>query len=135
GAASNRDPTARCGVPTSDASDRGDEPPVVLDVRVPALVAGLELGQLVPALGKSHLLGRLRADAVLVPGDVPRDGDDELAAHAGERNDAGSRLAEALCDPTHRAPVVARVEDVGGLDHLQFGPGEAAEDRLSDDGL
>jgi hypothetical protein len=99
-------------------------------VRVPALIAGVELAQLVPAFREANRLHRLRGDAVLVPGDVPRDGDDELTAHAGQRDDARPRLAEALGNPADGPAVVARVEDVGGLDHLLLGWGQPSEDRL-----
>src|ERR1051326_3691184 len=106
---------------TSNALNLRYEPAVVLDVRVPALERRVEIGDLVTALREPHRLRRVRQDAVLVPGDVPCDGDDELAAHARERDDRRARLAEALRDAADRAPVVARVEDVRRLHHLQLG--------------
>src|SRR5262249_9598952 len=75
------------------------------------------------------------SDAVLVPGDVPGDADDQLAADPRERNDARARRPEALRDPAHRAAVVARVEDVRSLDHLLLARRKPAEARLRNDGI
>src|ERR671935_3315860 len=115
--------------------DLRNEAAVVLDPRVPALVARIELADLVPALGEPDGLRRVGRDAVLVPGDVPGDGHDELAADSRERDHAGARLAEALGDSADRAPVVARVEDVGRLDDGELAFGEAAQGRLGRDRL
>ena len=102
---------------------------------VPPLVAAVEIAQLVAALGQPDRLRGLRRDAVLVPRDVPGDGDDELPHHAREGDDARARLAEALRDAADRAAVIARVEDVGRLHHLLLGSREPAQDRLGDDGI
>src|SRR5207244_2936324 len=67
--------------------------------------------------------------------DVPGDRDHELAVHAGKRQDARPRLAEALGDPADRAPEGARVEQVGGLDDGELRLGQATQDRLADDRL
>src|SRR5437588_7641709 len=130
-----RSPPGLLAAPPSrrlEAFDIWDEPPVALDARVPALIGPVELGQLVPTLGQAHGLRRVRRHAVLVPGDVPGDRDDELAADARERNDARTRLAEALRDSPDRPAVVARVEDVSRLDHLLLAGREAPQDRLGD---
>ena len=47
--------------------------------------------------------------------------------------DRGFRRAEALRDAGHRAPVRARVEEVGRLDDRELGLGEAPQDRLVGD--
>src|SRR6266545_1312135 len=90
---------------------------------------------MVAALREPDGLGRLGADPILVPRDVPRHRDDELAGHARERDDAHMRLAEALRDAADRAPVVARVEDFRRLDHLLLALREPSQDRLGDDRL
>ena len=94
----------------------------------------LELVEVVAALGKPHRLGRLGADPVLVPGDLPGDRDDHLAADARERHDRDLRLAEALRDPGDRPPIGARVEEVGGLDEVELLLGETPQDRLGRNG-
>ena len=48
---------------------------------------------------------------------------------------ADLRLAEARATPGDRAPVGARVEEVGRLDERRLGVGEPAEDRLRHDRL
>src|SRR5581483_5725571 len=113
-----------------DLRDLGDETALVLDVRVPGLEAGLELVQLVAAPLQADGLARVRADAVLVPGQLPGDGDRELAGAAGERHDARRRLPEALGDAADGAPVGTRVEEVGGLEQRDLVLGQATEDRL-----
>src|SRR5947209_17954477 len=89
-----------------------DESSVVLDVRVPSLERVIENGKLVAALGKPDGFRRLGRDAVLVPGDIPGDGDDELAVDARQWNDRDARAAQALGDAADGALVVARVEQV-----------------------
>src|SRR5438876_1122829 len=103
-------------------------------MRVPVLVEGVELRELVAAVLKPDRLGELRRDAVLVPGDVPRDRDHDLAADAGERADARLRLAEALRDPGNRAPEIGLVEEIGRLDDLALGLGQPPQERLVGDG-
>src|SRR6188508_1444389 len=51
----------------------------------------------------------------------------------GERDDRGARLTEALRDPADGASVLARVEQICGLDHRELGLGQPAEDRLRRD--
>ena len=118
----------------SDAGDVRHQAAVVGEVRVPALEALLELAEVVPALREPQRLRRVGRDAVLVPGDLPGDGHDHLAADAGERDDRGLRRAEALRDAGDRAAVRARVEEVGGLDDGELGLRETAQDRLVRDG-
>src|SRR5581483_1122571 len=115
---------------SSDLRDLRDEAPLVLDVRVPLLERLLELVELVPAPFEPHWLRRLRADAVLVPGEVPRDGDRQLAGGPRERHDARTRLAEALRDPADGAAIGGAVEEVGRLEQRELVGGEPAEDRL-----
>src|SRR5207247_5816509 len=76
-----------------------------------------------------------RTDAVLVPGDVPGHGHDQLTADAGKGHDARTRLAETLRDAADRPAVVARVEGVRGLDHLLLRDRQPAEDWLRHDGI
>src|SRR3954454_9518392 len=87
------------------------------------------------ALCEPHGLGRVRSDAVLVPGDVPRDRDDQLAADAGEGHDARAGLSEALGASAACSPVVARFQDVGRLDHLLLRRRQTPQNRLGDDGI
>ena len=76
------------------------------------------------------MLRRLGRDAVLVPGDVPRDRDHDLGVHPRERQEADAGVAEALGDAGDRALVGAVVEELGRLhDRLLLG-GEAAVHRL-----
>ena len=75
-------------------------------------------------------LAQIGAYAVLVPREIPRNRDGELACRAGKRDDARLRRAETLDDATDGAPVRARVEDVGRLEQRDFLIGETAEDRL-----
>src|SRR5438552_2539753 len=103
-------------------------------MRVPVLVEGVELRELVAAVLKPDRLGELRRDAVLVPGDIPRDRDHDLAADAGERADARLGLAEALRDPGNRAPEIGLVEEIGRLDDLALGLGQSPKERLVGDG-
>src|SRR5437762_10108826 len=86
-----------------------------LDAGVPAPKGRLELLQLVAPLREPDRLRGLGQDAVLVPRDVPGDGDDDLAVHAREQHDARVGLAEALADAAYRPAVRARVEELGGL--------------------
>src|SRR5436190_17778326 len=101
-----------------------------LDAGVPGPEGRLELGQLVAPLREPDRLRGLGQDAVLVPRDVPGDGDDDLAVHAREQHDARVWLAEALADSAHRTAVRARVEELGRLDHRALLVGEPAQDRL-----
>src|SRR5215204_5473528 len=110
--------------------DFRDHPSVRVDARVPGAEGRLELLELVASFGEADRLRGLGKDAVLVPRDVPRDGDHDLGVHARERDDARVGLAEALADPADRPAVGARVEKVCGLDHRTFVDGEPAEDRL-----
>src|SRR5207248_6957641 len=96
-------------------------------------VERVELTQLVTALLEPDWLPQLWGDAVPVPGDVPGDRDHDLAADAGERQDARVRRPEALGDARDRATEVGLVEEVGGLDHFPLRLGEAAQDRLVGD--
>src|SRR6266511_2867952 len=98
-----------------DARDVRNDAPVGFDARVPLLVATVELVELVPALDQAHGLRRVRSDAVLVPGDVPGNRDQELGVDARERYERSLRLAEALPDAADRPPVLTRVEEVGLL--------------------
>src|SRR3954452_7901395 len=109
-----------------------DETAVGADLRVPGLVGVLELGELLPALGEAHRLRRVGRDAVLVPGQVPGDGDDQLVVDAGEVDDARLRRAEAPREALDRAPVGACIEEVGRLDDAELGLGEPAQERLRD---
>ena len=113
-----------------EARDLRDEAALVLDVGVPRLEGLLELVELVAAALEPHRLRRVGADAVLVPREVPRDGDGDLAGVAGERDDARLRVAEALRDAADGAAVRAAVEEVGGLEQRDLVAREAAEDRL-----
>src|SRR5262249_48713884 len=113
-----------------EPGDRGDEPALVLDLRVPVLEALVELAELVAAPLEPHGLARVGADAVLVPRELPGDGHGQLAGGAGERDDARARLAEALRDAADGAAIGAAVEEVGGLEQRDLGLGELAEDRL-----
>src|SRR6185437_8457647 len=97
----------RVGARPSDGRDLRDEPAVRLDPCVPPLVAAVEIAELVAALGQPDRLRGLWRDAVLVPRDVPRNGDDELPHHAREGDDARARLAETLRDAADRAAAVA----------------------------
>src|SRR5512133_2002298 len=110
--------------------DFRDHSSVRVDARVPGPKRRLELLELVPALGKPDGLRRLGEDSVLVPRDVPRDGDHDLGVHARQRDDARVGLAEALADAADGAAVGARVEEIRRLDHRAFVIGEPAEDRL-----
>src|SRR5206468_52521 len=124
------------GLPAaSEAGDLGDELAVVLEVRVPTFEGLLELFELVPAPLEADRLRRLGRHAVLVPRDVPGDGDREFARDSGEWNDARLRVAEALGDPADSPAVSTCVEEVGGLDHREFVLGEAAQDRLGRDSV
>src|SRR5256885_974952 len=76
-------------------------PPAIADLAFPALV---------PA-----------RDPVLVPRDVPGDGEDGLAVGSREGHDRRLRGAEALGDAGDRSPEGAPVEAVGGLNHRQLG--------------
>src|SRR3989440_6511663 len=98
------------------ALDRRNDAAVSGDPRIPGSEGALQLVELEPALGQAHRLAGVEADPVLVPRDVPGDRDHELAVHAGERQDARPRLAEALRDPADSAAKWARVEDIRGLD-------------------
>ncbi len=108
----------------------GIEAAFVLDARVPRLECLLELLELVTAALEPHGLPRLGADPVLVPREIPRDRDCDLARVTGERDDARPRLAEALRDPSDRAAVGASVEEVGSLEEGDLVVGKTAEDRL-----
>ena len=89
--------------------------------------------QVVTALGEPNRLRRVGSDPVLVPGDLPHDRHDHLAADPRERNDRCLRRAEALGDAGDRAAVRARVEEIGRLDDRELGLREAAQDRLVGD--
>src|SRR5215207_9331657 len=117
------------------ARDLRDDPAVRLDPRVPGLEGAVQVSELVAARLELHRLRRLRRDAVLVPGDVPGDRDQELLVHARQREDARAGLAETLGHAADRAAVVARVVEVGGLDRLELGLAQPAEDGLGRDGL
>jgi len=104
-----------------DAGNVRNDAAVLVEVRVPVLVEGVELRELVAAVLEPDRLGQLRCDAVLVPGDVPSDRDHDLAADAGERADARPRLAEALRNPGNRAPEIGLIEEIGRLDDLPLG--------------
>src|SRR5438309_4662559 len=97
---------------------------MLVQVRVPVLVEGIELPELVAALLEPDRLGELWRDAVLVPGDVPGDRDHDLPADARERADARLRLAETLRDPRDRAAEIGLVEEIGRLDDLALGLGQ-----------
>src|ERR1022692_2573274 len=116
--------------PQLEAGELGDQPAVVVDAGVPVLEARFELLELVSAALETHRLAGVRGDPVLVPRDVPRDRDRHLSGVAGERDDAGARLAEALRDAADRAPVAARVEQMGGLEQSGIAHRRAARDRL-----
>src|SRR5260370_23498610 len=95
----------------SEGGDIGPEPAFPLDVGVPRLEGLLELLELVAATLEPHRLRRVRADAVLVPREIPRDGHRELAGVAGERDDARLGAAEALRDPADSAAACSPVEE------------------------
>src|SRR5206468_3160081 len=111
------------------------DPAVVAEPRVPAGEGAFELGRIVAPLFEAHRIVRLRRDAVLVPGDVPGDGDHDLRIDAREDDDRDTRSAERLRDPADRAAVLGRVEEIGGLDHRELLLGEAPEDRVRRDRL
>src|SRR5436190_22185531 len=67
-----------------DASDIRHDSSVLVEMRVPVLVEGVELCELMAPLLEPDRLGELGCDAVLVPGDVPGDRDHDLAADAGQ---------------------------------------------------
>ena len=90
----------------------------------------LELRRIVAAALEPNRIVRLRRDAVLVPGDVPRDGHDDLGVDARERRRPRPRRPERLADPADRPPVLRGVEEVGRLDHRLLVIREAAQDRL-----
>src|SRR5829696_1142309 len=121
-------------VPTSgtrsDPRDVGHEAAIVGQVRVPLLEARLEILEVVAALDEPERLRRIGRDPVLVPGDLPRDCDDHLAAYARERQDRRLRRAEALRHTGDRAPVRTRVEEVCRLDDRELGLREPPQDRL-----
>ena len=89
--------------------------------------------QVLAALGEPNRLRRVGSDPVLVPGDLPRDRHDHLAADPRERDDRRLRRAEALGDAGDRAAVSARVEEIGRFDDGELGLREAAQDRLVGD--
>src|SRR5579862_1376429 len=109
-----------------------NDPSVLFEPGVPLHEGPLELGRILAPLGEAHRR-RVGHDAVLVPGDVPRDGDDDVGVHAGERDDRHVRNAEALRDPADRAAVLRGVEAVGRVDEAELCLGEAAENRLARD--
>src|SRR5690242_5820129 len=79
-----------------DGRDVRGDAAVLGELRVPAREHRLQLVRVVAALGQAHRLGRVRSDAVLVPGDVPGDAEHDLAVRPGEGHDRGLRDPEAL---------------------------------------
>src|SRR2546425_11766508 len=91
--------------------DLGHDEPVLAQLRVPAGERGLELVGVVPALREPDLLRGVERDPVLVPRDLPGEGDDDVAVDAGERHDADLRLPEAAGDALDGSPVGTLVEE------------------------
>src|SRR5947207_2763375 len=85
-------------VPTEPCDVR-DDPAALVHVRVPVAEGRLELARIVAAALEPDRVVRLRRHAVLVPRDVPRNGDDHLSVHPGEHDDRDARHAEGLPDP------------------------------------
>src|SRR5262245_24433480 len=110
----------------------GNDPAVFLQVRVPFGEGGIELGGIVATLGEPDRR-RVGGDAVLVPGDVPGDRDDDVRVDARQRVNRDVRGPKALRDAADRAPVLRGVEPVGGLDDGELGLRQAAQDRLAGD--
>src|SRR5581483_10085280 len=115
--------------------DLGDDEAVLAQLRVPGRERRLELVGIVPALREPHRLRRVERDPVLVPRDVPGEGDHDVAVDAGERDDADPGLTEASGDALDRPPVGALVEEVCGLDRRLIPLGHPPEDGLAGDGL
>src|SRR5713226_7415953 len=80
----------------SEACELGHHATVRLEPRVPGRERRVDLVCVVAAFLEPHGLRRLRRDAVLVPGDVPREGEHHLAGHARKREDRDAWLAERL---------------------------------------
>ena len=74
--------------------------------------------------------------AVLVPGDVPGEGEHGLLVHARERHDRRpSARPRLFATPATVRRKRGLVEEVGRLDERQLVVGEATQDRLGDDRL
>src|SRR5262245_23299848 len=113
-------PGASPSIRALQPGDLGYEAAVVLEACVPIGDARLELAELVAWLLQPHGLRRVECDAVLVPGEIPGDRDHDLGVDSRQRDDAGSRVAEALGDPGDRSPERARVEQICCLDDREL---------------
>src|SRR5205085_852872 len=105
------------------------------EARVRAAEALVELVRLEAALRETHRLLRPRADPVLVPGDVPDEGDHDLPVRPLERHQADARLTEAPRDALDGAEVVAGVEERCGVGDRLLVLGQAPRRQVAGDGL
>ena len=121
------------GTGGSDAGDRGDDAAVLRERGVPAAQRVVDLVQLEAALREAYCLRPVGIDAVLVPGEIPGDRDDDLAVDARERNDADARLTEGAPQARRGASEVARVEGVDRLDDGKLDVAGTAQSWLASD--
>ena len=120
--------------PASETRDVRDDPAVLDEVRVPLGERALELVGLVPALGEPHRLRRVGRDAVLVPGDLPGDRDDDsgLTPESGDDRDAAASPRLFAIPPTVRRYCEALKRSAAST-IASSRLGEPAQDRLARD--
>src|SRR5690348_15896927 len=106
-----------------------DDEAGVAELGVPLPEGRIEVVGLQAALLEPHMRGA-EPDAVLVPGDLPADRDDDLRVRTGERDDADGRPPEAAREALDRAPVRAEVEERRRLDDRLLALRELPQDRL-----
>ena len=88
-----------------------------------------------PALGQAHGLGRVRGDAVLVPGDVPGDAEDDLAVRpeSGTIDAFGAPRLLAIPAIVRRKALSLKRSAASTI--ASSGSGQPAQDRLVHDRL
>src|SRR4029079_18805480 len=72
-----------------------------LETGIPDGEPGLELLVLSAAVGQAHTHGRVPADPILVPGEVPDERQDDVRGRPGESDDAHLRRAQAAGESLH----------------------------------
>src|SRR5712691_8474977 len=93
------------------ARDVRHDAAAAVEPRVPAGEGVLDLRDVPATVGETDWLRRLRSDTVLVPGDLPGEGEHELARDPGERDDRDERCAERARHPLDGPQEKARVEE------------------------
>ena len=102
---------------------------------VPAAEVLADFVRLRAAIRQAERLRSVAVYSVLVPGEVPDEGHDDIGAGARQPDDADLRVTQAAGDPLDRADAVARVEERRRLDHRLLLVRQAPQDRLGDDRL